>query len=102
MSFLTTITITGSTKITNFDLYQCISSGCTDCVLITGSTGENVSREKLLTGHTVTITNGYKYVKVVSDNDDCDNSVCIPILGIPEIIPPTNCSFSGGTSNYLS
>ena len=92
MSFSTTLTITGSTKITNFDIYQCMTSGCTDCVQITGSTGENVSREKLLTGHTVTVSDGYKYIKIVSDSESCDNSICIPIIGIPTPTPTSTPS----------
>lgn len=87
MSFSTTLTITGSTKITNFDIYQCVTSGCTDCVIISGSTGENVSREKLLTGHTVSVSDGYRYIKILADNESCNNSICLPIIGIPTPTP---------------
>ncbi len=83
MSFSSTITITGSTNVTNFDIYQCPTSGCTGCVAITGSTGENVSRMKLLTGHTVTVTQGYRYIKLVADTSTCNNSICMEVVGIP-------------------
>ena len=83
MAFSATITITGSTNITNFDIYQCPTSGCTGCVAITGSTGENVSRMKLLTGHTVSVDQGYRYIKLVADTETCNNSICMEVVGIP-------------------
>ena len=87
MSFSSTITITGSTNITNFDIYQCPTSGCTGCVAITGSTGENVSRMKLLTGHTVTVSQGFRYIKLVADTETCNNSICMEVIGIPTLTP---------------
>jgi hypothetical protein len=87
MSFSSTITITGSTNITNFDIYQCPTSGCTGCVAITGSTGENVSRIKLLTGHTVNVDQGYRYIKLVADTATCNNSICMEVIGIPTYTP---------------
>jgi histone acetyltransferase (RNA polymerase elongator complex component) len=83
MTFPTTITLTGSTELTNFDIYQCISSGCTNCVIISGSAGENVKREQLLTGHTVSIISGFTYVKIMAKTEDCNNSICIPIQNLP-------------------
>ena len=87
MSFSATITITGSTNITNFDIYQCPTSGCTDCVPITGSTGQDVSRNNLLTGHTVTVDVGYRYIKLVADTETCNNSICMEVVGIPTLTP---------------
>jgi hypothetical protein len=87
MAFSSTITITGSTNITNFDIFQCPTSGCTGCVAITGSTGENVSRMKLLTGHTVTVSQGYRYIKLVADTATCNNSICMEVVGIPTFTP---------------
>jgi hypothetical protein len=93
MAFSSTITITGSTNITNFDIYQCPTSGCTGCVAITGSTGENVSRMKLLTGHTVSVDQGYRYIKLVADTETCNNSICMEVIGIPTYTPtPTPTS----------
>jgi len=83
MSFNATVTITGSTNITNFDIYQCPTSGCTGCVAITGSTGQDVSRMKLLTGHTVNVDQGYRYIKLVANTETCDNSICMEVVGIP-------------------
>lgn len=94
MSFSSTITITGSTNITNFDIYQCPTSGCTGCVAITGSTGENVSRTKLLTGHTVSIDQGFRYVKLVADTTTCNNSICMEVIGIPTYTPTPTPSFT--------
>ena len=91
MAFSSTITITGSTNITNFDIFQCPTSGCTGCVAITGSTGENVSRMKLLTGHTVSVDQGYRYIKLVADTATCNNSICMEVIGIPTYTPtPTS------------
>jgi len=87
MAFSSTITITGSTNITNFDIFQCPTSGCTGCVAITGSTGENVSRMKLLTGHTVSVDQGYRYIKLVADTTTCNNSICMEVVGIPTFTP---------------
>ena len=87
MAFSSTITITGSTNITNFDIFQCPTSGCTGCVAITGSTGENVSRMKLLTGHTVSVDQGYRYIKLVADTATCNNSICMEVVGIPTFTP---------------
>jgi hypothetical protein len=87
MAFSSTITITGSTNITNFDIFQCPTSGCTGCVAITGSTGENVSRMKLLTGHTVSVDQGYRYIKLVADTATCNNSICMEVTGIPTFTP---------------
>lgn len=94
MSFSSTITITGSTNITNFDIYQCPTSGCTGCVAITGSTGENVSRTKLLTGHTVSVDQGFRYIKLVADTTTCNNSICMPVIGIPTFTPTPTPSFT--------
>ena len=94
MSFSSTITITGSTNITNFDIYQCPTSGCTGCVPITGSTGENVSRHKLLTGHTVNVDQGYRYVKLVADTETCNNSICMEVFGMPTFTPTPTPTFT--------
>lgn len=99
MSFSSTITITGSTNVTNFDIYQCPTSTCTGCVAITGSTGENVSRMKLLTGHTVTVTQGYRYIKLVADTSTCNNSICMEVVGIPAFtLTPTPTTTPAPTS----
>lgn len=94
MSFSSTITITGSTNITNFDIYECPTSGCTGCVAITGSTGENVSRTKLLTGHTVTVSQGFRYIKLVADTETCNNSICMEVIGIPTFTPSPTPTFT--------
>lgn len=83
MAFPSTITITGSTNITNFDIYQCTTNECSTCVPITGSTGENVSRNQLLTGHTVNVDSGYQYIKLSADTEICDNSICMEVIGLP-------------------
>lgn len=94
MSFSSTITITGSTNITNFDIYQCPTSGCTGCVAITGSTGQNVSRTQLLTGHTVSVDQGYRYIKLVADTETCNNSICMEVIGIPTFTPTPTPTFT--------
>lgn len=83
MAYSTTITITGSTSITNFDIYQCTTNDCTSCTPITGSTGQNISRTQLLTGHTVSVDEGYYYIKLMADTVNCNNSICMEIIGIP-------------------
>ena len=97
MAFSSTITITGSTNITNFDIFQCPTSGCTGCVAITGSTGENVSRMKLLTGHTVSVDQGYRYIKLVADTATCNNSICMEVVGIPTYTPTPTTTTVGPT-----
>ena len=87
MSFPSTITITGSTNITNFDIYQCVENECSTCIPITGSTGQNVSRNQLLTGHTVNVDSGYRYIKLSADTEICDNSICMEVIGIPTPTP---------------
>jgi hypothetical protein len=87
MSSSITITITGNTNITNFDIYQCLTNSCDECSAITGVTGQDVSRVKLLTGHTVSVDDGYGYIKLAADTITCNNSICIKIIGISTPTP---------------
>jgi hypothetical protein len=87
MTYPSTITITGSTSITNFDIYQCTTNDCSTCVPISGVTGQDVSRSQLLTGHTVSVGVGYRYIKLSSDTETCTNSICMEIIGLPTPTP---------------